>query len=117
MKKYFFYLVLIVLAIFIYVTEEVSFDLFTIWNMLPLIISLILYKYGQKQEIKIYGAYGFLIGGMILSGYFHMAWFFNWDGIKTGSSTSGLIFIFIPIYSLIPGGIGYFVGRSFAKNK
>ena len=46
-----------------------------------------------------------------------MAWFFNWNDIKTGSSTAGLIFIFIPIYSLISGGIGYLIGRVIASDK
>ncbi len=119
MKGYIFYIVLIALSLFIYITEEASFNVFTIWNMLPLIISLAIYKLGHKQGTKtnIYGAYGFLIGCMLLTGYIHLAWFFDWEGTKTASSTAGLIFIFIPIYSLIPGGIGYFIGRGIASDK
>jgi len=115
MKKYFFYIVLIALAIFIYIAEDVLFNPFAIWNMLPLIISFAIYR--QETKTNLYRAYGFLIGSMVLSGYIHMAWFFNWNDIKTGSSTAGLIFIFIPIYSLISGGIGYLIGRVIASDK
>jgi hypothetical protein len=46
--------------------------------------------------------------GLLLFG--HLAWYFDWQGTKTGSSTSGLIFIFLPLYAVILGGIGYLFG-------
>ncbi len=117
MKKNAFYITLIILAIFVYVSEGVSFNAFTAWNMLPLIISYFLYLAPTKKGTSLYGAYGFLIGSMLLSGYIHMAWLFDWGGTKTGSSTSGLIFIFIPIYSLVSGGLGMAIGKGIAHGK
>jgi hypothetical protein len=114
MKHYVFFIVLIVLAIFIYISEGVPFNGFTVWNMLPLFISLVLYTSRKKSY---YGAYGFLIGSMLLSGFFHLAWLFDWWGSATGSSTGGFIFIFIPIYALIPGGLGLVFGNRMARNK
>ena len=107
-----FYGVLIVLGVFIYVAEGVAVNPFAIWNGLPLFISYELFNRGRKdgERSKIWGAVGFLVGSMALSIYVHLAWMFDWDKIKTGSSTAGLIFIFIPIYSLITGGIGYIIG-------
>ena len=118
MKGIWFYLIILFLACFIVVAEDVPISGFTIWNMTPLIISLVIYLIGIKQGgIKnIYGAYGFLIGSMLLSGYIHLAWLFGWGNIHSGS-TAGLIFIFIPIYSLITGAIGYGMGRATANNK
>ena len=115
MKRNFFYITLIVLAIFVFVSEGVAFNVFTVWNMLPLIISFVLYVNATTKGSTPYGAYGFLIGSMLLSSLIHLAWFFDWGETKTGSSTSALIFIFIPIYSLIPGGIGYAIGKGVAR--
>ena len=85
--------------------------------MLPLIISYFIYISALKNGGSQYSTYGFLIGSMLLSGYIHMAWLLDWDGTGTSSSTSGLIFIFIPLYSLIPGGIGFAIGQIIARGK
>ncbi|TCK18561.1 hypothetical protein DFR30_1840 [Thiogranum longum] len=65
----------------------------------------------------LWGAVGFLVGSMALSGYIHLAWIFDWGESRTGSSTAGLIFIFIPIYVLISGGIGYLIGWGIDREK
>jgi len=107
MQKKIFYITLLILAYFIYFAEGVAVNIFTIWNMLPLFVSLLIYHFGSK-----YSAYSFLFGSMVLSGYVHIAWLFNWNAINYGS-TSALIFVVIPIYSLFAGGISYAVGRRF----
>ena len=110
MQKLFFYTLLIILACFIYFTEGVAFNMFTAWNMLPLIVSLLIYLFGTK-----YSAYSFLAGSMMLSGYLHLAWFFGWGDINS-HSTSALIFVVIPVFSLVAGGIGYALGRRFSAS-
>lgn len=107
-----FTIILVALGVFIYVAEGVTINPFAVWNGLPLYVSYALYKNGKKSEsrAKSWGAVGFLVGGMALSGYIHLAWMFDWGELKNGSSTASLIFIFIPIYALITGGIGYFIG-------
>jgi hypothetical protein len=107
MQKILFYIILLILAYFIYFTEGVTINLFTLWNMLPLFISLLIYLFGSS-----YNAYSFLFGSMLLSGYLHLAWFFGWGDIDS-DSTSALIFVVIPVFSLIAGGIGFTVGRRF----
>ncbi len=107
MQKPVFYITLLLLAYFIYFTEGVAINMFTIWNTLPLLVSLLIYQFGSR-----YGAYSFLSGSMMLSGYLHLAWFFNWGDISS-DSTSALIFVVIPVFSLVAGGIGYVVGKRF----
>lgn len=105
-----FYLLLIVLATFLVISPGVEINIFTAWNMTPLIISLALYSYAKKKRKSPAGAYGFLTASMMVSGFIHLAWMLDWDGAATGSSTSGLIFIFIPVYSVVAGLIGFAVG-------
>lgn len=107
-QRILFYIILLTLACFIYFTEGVAFNIFTAWNMLPLFISFLIYRFGSS-----YSAYSFLLGSMILSGYLHLAWMFGWGDINS-ASTSALIFVVIPVFSLIAGGIGYAVGKRFS---
>jgi hypothetical protein len=107
MQKTLFFTILFILAYFIYFTEGVAFNIFTAWNMLPLFVSFLIYRFGSG-----YSAYSFLSGSMMLSGYLHLAWMFGWGDINS-DSTSALIFVVIPIFSLVAGGIGYAVGRRF----
>jgi hypothetical protein len=93
------------------VSEGIPFNEFTAWNMLPLFISFILYFAAVAKGKPLHKAYGFLLGSMLLSVFFHLAWLFDWWGSKTGSSTAGLIFIFIPIYSLVSGAFGVAISK------
>lgn len=121
MEKVFnsFTVIILLLTIFIYVAEGVALNPFTVWNCTPLFIAYVLYMSSKKtnSKAKTWGAIGFLIGSMALSGYFHLAWMFDWGETKTGASTAGLIFIFIPIYALITGGVGYFFGWGLCLEK
>ncbi len=108
MQKKLFYIILLILGYFIYYTEGVAFNMFTLWNMLPLFVSLLIYLFGSQ-----YSAYSFLSGSMILSGYLHLSWLFDWGDINA-DSTSALIFVVIPVFSLVAGGIGYTIGRRFS---
>jgi hypothetical protein len=109
MKSYVFYFLLFVSALFIYVTEGIFFNPFALWGMLPLLISFAMFRYAQKKETSVARAYSFLLAGMVPTTYFHLTWFLNVDDVQTGSSTASLIFLFIPIYAMIAGGIGYFL--------
>lgn len=108
-------------TILIWVSEGMAFDVFVAWNLLPVIGALFIYSYAKIRGNVLYGAYGFLIGSMLLSGYVHLAWLFDWGGMKSGSSTAGLVFIFTPVYSLVAGTVGFIVGaftaRGYKPNK
>src|SRR3972149_438773 len=99
-------------AILIYFLEGVALNPFAIWNASPLLISYFLYSRGltlnSRPVIIGFAFYTIISLGLLLFG--HLAWYFDWQGTKTGSSTSGLIFIFLPLYAVILGGIGYLFG-------
>ena len=108
MKSYIFYFLLLISAIFIYVTEEILFNPLALWGMLPLFISYAMFQYAQKKKTTVIRAYSFLFASMIPTTYFHLIWFLNVDNVQTSSSTAALILLFIPIYAMIAGGVGYF---------
>lgn len=105
-----FYLIIASLAVFLVVAEGVGINLFTVWNLLPLAIAVVVYLLARKRGKSLFGAYGFLLGSMLVSGLTHLAWMTDWNGTMSGSSTSALIFLFIPIYSVIAGLIGWLAG-------
>jgi hypothetical protein len=49
------------------------------------------------------------------SSYFHLAWLIDYKKMATGSSTAGLIFIFIPFFGVFGGtvcaGLTFLFGR------
>ena len=84
---------------------------FWLWNSLPFGLGLGLLDRAKKNEKSPLPAVGFSIGAGVLSLFVHWAWLFDWREMATGGSTSGLIFLFLPLYSLIPGALGYAIGR------
>jgi len=90
-------LVLILLA-------ERTFNLFTIWNCLPVISGYAAMLGGIRMRGPIAVA---LISASIAVTFvptiFHLAWLFDWQHTATGSSTSALAFIFAPIWAFILG--------------
>jgi len=107
-----FLFILVMLAIGLYVLAGKLINPFIIWTSLPLYISYMYYQQATRQGLdkKLYAAYGYLVVSLGLSYLYHMAWFFDWDSTKTGSSTSALIFIWFPIYAVILGYVGYLIG-------
>ncbi len=110
-------IILVILAIFTVLAEGVRFNLFTLWNLLPLaVVAMLLlnvrYKWrwcnmsaGSRGAVL-----GFVLGSLGFTFLMHLAWMLDLGGTATGSSTSGLIFIFIPIYSLGLGILGTPIG-------
>lgn len=99
-------------AISFYIFEGHLINSLILWTILPIYFGLLqfyfAYKYQSKK--KLYGVYGFFILSLGFSYFYHLSWYFNVEGIVTSSSTSSLIFIIFPIYAVILGYIGYFLG-------
>jgi len=83
-----------------------------LWNSLPFGLGLGLVDRAQRLQQSVWPAIGFSLGAGSLSLYFHLAWIFNWGEAATGSSTSGVIFLFLPIYALVPGALGFAAGKA-----
>ena len=113
--------IFVILCISVYFLEGIPINPFAFWNMVPLFLGLIVVKKGIKDSSYTtkFGSVGFAVGAIILVFFAHFAWFFDWWETQTGSSTSGLIFIFIPLYavggSVILGLIVSIVGMIFNK--
>lgn len=69
-----------------------------------------------KSRKKVWEGYNFLIVSIGFSYFYHLLWFFDIDGSKTGGSTSALLFLWGPIWAVFLGYIGYFIG-SFVEEK
>ena len=104
---------LLLCSIFILASEGVNPGIFTLWNLLPIVIGYFVLKYSfvnRTSFVSSLPGFGYLILGIGFSLLTHAAWLFDWGETQTGSSTSGLMFIFIPVFSIVFGGAGFIVG-------
>jgi|SRR6185436_4377565 len=94
---------LLVVALVIY-TE--GFDLFTIWNALPVAIGFSVLVSGLRSRGAItVGCIAFAVSVTVLVALFHLAWLFDWSRLASSSSTSALAFIFFPFWEILFAGI------------
>ncbi len=108
-EVYFF----IACAIIFYALAGIAFNPLILWTALPLYLGYAFIKSATVSGsiVKCYSSYGFIIASVGFSLFYHLTWFFDWQGTKTGSSTSALIFIWLPIYAVVLGFIGQFIGK------
>ncbi|MEW8206310.1 MAG: hypothetical protein AB2770_14250 [Candidatus Thiodiazotropha taylori] len=107
----------IAVGLFVVFAEGVTPNIFTMWNLLPVLATYMLFKGAAKRRRirTTLGAVGFLVFGVGLLLFVHLAWLFDWGETKTGSSTAGLIFLFAPVWSLLLGGVGLSIGNIFGR--
>lgn len=87
---------LLAIAFIVYV--EGSFSGFAIWNILPVMVGFGALLAGRRSRRAV--SVGFAVFGVSVTFVvvlFHLAWLFDWGAIATGSSTSALAFIFVPL--------------------
>lgn len=95
-----------VLAIALIVYTEDSFSGFTVWNALPVAMGLgAVLATRRSRPAVLVGCTAFAATATLLVVLFHLAWFFDWDGTATGSSTSALAFVFVPPWACLFAGI------------
>ena len=77
-----------------------------VWNVTPLLLALGAVAVARSShgslEVRVFGTV-FWVTQVILVTYFHAAWLFDLEQIATRSSTAGLIFFDIPLYSVVGG--------------
>lgn len=93
---------------------EPSISPFIVWNILPIVVVLIILRYTDRvvdsslpKQVGIYGFVFLTTGTVVIA---HLAWLLDWGGTATGSSTSALMFVTLPILALLSGCIGWFAG-------
>ncbi|MBB5320308.1 hypothetical protein [Marinobacter oulmenensis] len=121
MQKKRIFLILLTITLALYILSGVVFNPMIIWTAGPVFLSYPLLNHGLSKGSKpnCYGAYAYLLGSSGFSLAYHLAWFFDWGGTKTGGSTSALIFAVFPVYAVFIGSllwpIGYAVGYVSAR--
>ncbi len=86
-----------------------------IWNVAPVAIGYFLLRAARRKWVHAKPEMAFVIAssGLLLAG--HAEWKFDWNGTATGSSTSALGLLFLPIYAGILGAIAFGVTRLFTR--
>jgi len=117
-KKNFINLVIIFHVLIFYVLEGSLLNPLALLAMFPLFIGYRIINKARriKSNKKLWEGYMFLIFSIGLSYVYLLPWFFDWDGAQSGSSTAALILLWGPIWSILFGYAGYFIG-SFAEDK
>ena len=122
MEKRHFLLLLLLITSVLYLLAGVLFNPLIIWVAGSLFFAYPIFSMGKKYKNQslCYAAYGYILGWSGFSLFYHLAWFFDWGKTQTGSSTSALIFIWFPIYSIVIGVLfgvaGYIVGKFIRSN-
>jgi len=100
------YAILFASAIFVAYVEG-FLNPFWVWNVLPLGLAVGLLARARRRDSPTGPALAFGVGAVGATLFVHAAWLFDWGGTATGSSTSGLIFLFLPLYALVIGAAFY----------
>ncbi len=83
------------------------------WNCVPVLAALgLVFAARHSGPTMRFAGYGFSVGasGVVLLG--HILWAFDIGKMATGSSTAGLIFIFLPGWEVIVGAFAAVLGGS-----
>ena len=83
-----------------------------LWNLVPLAVAALAILRGKGAEQPSWSVVTFAGVTALTIALTHAAWVFDWRGTQTGASTAGLIFLFLPIYSVLLGTIGWTVVRA-----
>lgn len=85
-------------------------NLLTAWNLVPLlaagfITSRFLTKSTEETNEKHLSTpvAGFVFTNVAVIILAHLAWLFDWGGTATSSSTSGLLFVILPVLAFLAG--------------
>lgn len=84
-----------------------GFHWIVLWNLFPLLAAGAVISRFTGRSPTSWAALTFAALTTLTVALVHAAWIFDWGGIRTGSSTAGLIFIFLPIYSRLIGACGW----------
>jgi len=81
------------------------------WNLMPLALAMATVLRRTAVRRLTWSAVAFAGVTTLMIAFTHAAWVFDWGGTQTGSSTSGLVFLFSPIYSILLGTVAWAVTR------
>jgi len=110
-------LVIISVVSAIIVTIAVGFNFFLIWNLLPAVAFYFLTKkyFNNWYVLKIFSKICLillLLFLIVFPAFASFMWIFDIAGTQSGSSTAGLIFIFIPFWAFVFSLLPYIIIRT-----
>ena len=90
---------------------------FWVWNATPIALGYLLLSRSAKRSSTPIPELSYVIVTSCFVVLFHIAWMLDLGGTQTGSSTAGLIFIFLPIYAVLLGGAAFGLGYMFGRKR
>jgi hypothetical protein len=79
---------------------------FLLWNCAPMVSAIGLVFASRAAHLGLRcAAYGFALGEAAPVVYWHIMWAFDIEKVATGSSTSALLFLFLPAMAITWGAI------------
>jgi hypothetical protein len=77
-----------------------------VWNVVPVVLALGSIRIARgdlgSREVPV-GALAFWASRVLSVTLLHAAWYFDWAAVATRSSTAGLIFLVVPVYTVAGG--------------
>ncbi len=118
-------LVLVIIAAGFWINDVQQGGPYVLRNLVPPIVVLLLaaitlYRGGGTWTGSGFrlplGVAGYAIPALGLSAYLHYAFSVNLNGLFTGATNPEGLFRFLPVYTLVAGGIGFAIGWIAGKN-
>lgn len=118
-------LVLVIIAAGFWINDVQQGGPYVLRNLVPPIVVLLLAAItlyrgsgtwtGSGFRLPL-GVAGYAIPALGLSAYLHYAFSVNLNGLFTGATNPEGLFRFLPVYTLVAGGIGFAIGWIAGKN-
>ena len=84
----------------------IGINYFALYQLLPIVVFYLfqrsVFRYMNSTQIKVCYIFAILIL-LIFPMAAQLAWYFDINKLASKSSTSGLLFVFLPIYATLPG--------------
>ena len=81
------------------------------WNALPIVLTAAWLFRARRRETSTTPAAAFGVGAVGVTLHAHLAWWFDWGSLATGSSTAAFLFIVLPCMAVAAGLICWGVAR------
>ncbi len=98
---------------------------YVLWNFAPLALLVLLTAFvlyrgggqwsGSGKRLPL-GVVGFAIPALGLALYLHYAYAVNLNGMFTDAAHPERLFLYLPIYTIVAGGIGFAIGWIVGRN-
>ncbi len=84
---------------------------FVLWNIIPIFVCAFIYNKTTSQQLIKNSSFHAVIAIILFHSSYHMVMYFDIGKAATGSSTSALAYIFIPIYAVAFGGAIFLISK------